>query len=98
MPTITATAVRKRNRLGISMPCLRLGHGGINHFRAIQHVRTSLASLSGNRHAGGSLGGSETGGIRQSPNCKAMSETASQAAATTSPEADILAALGARLI
>jgi hypothetical protein len=64
MPTITATAVRKRNRLGIS----RALDSEINYSQFIQHVRTPLASLSGNRRAGGSIGGSETGGIRQSPN------------------------------
>src|SRR6185312_3475746 len=43
-------------------------------------------------------GGSETGGIRQSPNLKAMPEATSPVAAANSTEADILAALGARPI
>src|ERR1700759_1127817 len=94
MPTITATAVRNRNRLGIShaLDAAKLTN------EIIQHVRKAVASLSGNSIAGGSIGGSETGGIRQSPNLKAMSETTSHLAMTSSPESDILAALGARLI
>src|SRR5215813_11931927 len=94
MPTMMATAVRKRNRLGISLPWTY----GINYFPAIQHVRTFLASLSGTPCGGGSIGGSETGGIRQSPNLKAMSEITSQAVVPAPLEADILAALGPRLI
>src|SRR6201985_2692274 len=94
MPTITATAVRNRNRLGIShaLDAAKLTN------EIIHHVRKAVASLSGNSIAGGSIGGSETGGIRQSPNLKAMSETTSQIAVPTSPEADILAALGSRSI
>src|SRR5581483_2292893 len=93
MPTITATAVRKRNRLGIShaLDAAKLTN------EIIQHVRRAVASLSGNGNAEGSIGGSETGGIRQSPSCETMSETTSQIAVPTAPEARILGAPGPRL-
>src|SRR6201993_2974414 len=68
---------------------------GINH-QIIQHVRSTVARGSGNGIGEGSIGDEKA--AKPFPLSQEMPENTSPASASTSPEAEILSALGSRLI
>src|SRR6478672_3999403 len=106
MPAITATTVRKRNRLGIGRISERVsvrGLAGKLTNEIIQHVRRFVARVLWRGPLRGRIGGQSRpllAADRARPRARSRARPMSDAALPIQapPEADILSALGARSI
>src|SRR3954468_18146047 len=99
MPAITATTVRKRNRLGIVQVSVKVQAGKLAN-EIIQHVRRFVARVLWRGPLRGRIGGQRMPPLAadraRAIRARAMSDAALPIQA--SPEADILSALGTRSI